>query len=369
MPKKIKKLFNKSKKNIKNKKKRKMKKKKNVLRGGHMFSRFGFGRSKTKNTKYSELAHNNISGSIIEDVIEGVKQNSTISVILNSITLSELKKLCNALKTNNSVKEIDFTNCKFGDDGLKVLVEALSINPTKNALKLNLSGNNIGPEGIKKLVDKLAIKREDYYKKKIQPFIKLEELNLSNNPLTKQGVVTLSKAIHPVYESIISLKKLNLSETGIDKDKYDYRFGIADAFTKTDAKGKYNNIEELDLSNNNIGIGKKHNDLADLASILKGNSKLKKLNLSNNPMTDADIINLNILMFCDPKNSITELNLSNTDINNDMFKIMQYSIDDFINKDNTINLSGNPFTEDFIKSIMTHPKSMNIILNNKETYV
>ena len=209
--------------------------------------------------------------------------------------------------------------------------------------------------------------------------IRIKELNLSNNPLTNTGVNALSKALHPGYENIQTLKKLNLSGTGIGTGEKHERFGIADALANmgNEYNTLYSNIEELDLSNNKLGKNGM-NDLAHFASII-GNPNLKKLNLSNNKMEDDDVTHLNMIMdsnlmygrdSTEPGNSINELNLSNTDITDNMFRNMSMYINNFINRGkdkgeaNIIDLSNNKFSQDFKTSIMKHESSANIILKN-----
>ena len=110
-----------------------------------------------KNPSFQNIIISSIS---YEDFLQKMDDNNLLSSSNDLEELIELwgiQRFSNALKVNNTVKELYLSHDNFGDEEIKYLSEALKVN--NSLTKLNLSYNNIGDEGIKYLSEALKFNK------------------------------------------------------------------------------------------------------------------------------------------------------------------------------------------------------------------
>ena len=234
-------------------------------------------------SRFWELEELNLSNNPLDD--------SNISSSLESILL----RVCRLRKLNLSgcglkqshldscfwnLEELDLSNNPLGDSNISSFFESIHEN-TPELKKLNLSCCGLKQFHLHSLL------------------WKLEELNLSNNPL---GDSNISSFLESIHENTLELKMLNLSGCGLKQFHWDSHFW---------------ELEELDLSNNPLGDSSMGTTLfrelfrpSEQKSILHLCSMiwLKKLNLSDCGLKTWPYV------VHQPLN-LEELNLSNNFIN------------------------------------------------------
>jgi len=91
---------------------------------------------------------------------------------------SGLNALADAFRVNGALTSLDISNNRMGDDGVKLICEALKQNSSLKVLDLNASytrGGEIGPQGAQYLVDMLSVNGG------------LTSIKMSGNDLTDSG--------------------------------------------------------------------------------------------------------------------------------------------------------------------------------------
>ncbi|KAJ6243251.1 ankyrin repeat [Anaeramoeba flamelloides] len=260
------------------------------------------------------------------DLLINVLLNNTLHCLQhlnlsdNKITSKDSKLIRKFIENSKHMNELNLENCKLSLDSIKNII--LSIKNENNALKslkLNLSKNDLGPEGCHLIVLNL-------YDSKILKSLKLNEvlftdvsmgliiasfknnssllnLSLARNIKANEENETTIKEICLLLEN----KRSNLTSLDISGDKNKYYIGsnlskIFNSLLKNDK------LTCLNISNNRL----KTPDIQLLCKILKENKTIRKLNFSGNLITNTSMENFtNALM-----------------INNTLMKIYDL-IDDF----------------------------------------
>ncbi|XP_036418048.1 ribonuclease inhibitor-like [Colossoma macropomum] len=161
------------------------------------------------------------------------------------------------------LEKLQLEYCNIKDEGCATLIEALKSNPSLQLRELNLSWNDPGQSGLKKLSDLL----ED-------PHCKLEKLELESCGIKGGGCAALVEALKSNPSS--HLRELNLSNNNL---------GDSGAKALSDLlKDPHCKLEKLQLSHCKIS----GEDCAALDSALKSNpsSHLRELDLSCNHRAD-----------------------------------------------------------------------------------
>jgi Ran GTPase-activating protein (RanGAP) involved in mRNA processing and transport len=173
-----------------------------------------------------------------------------------------MKNICDALKTNKSIKKIVFKNVWFylynREKYINFIVEILKGNTTFT--EVNLDKNGIGDDGAAALAD--ALKENT----------SITELNVGNNHIGDAGVTALAEAL-----------KMNRTLTTLSIPSESIRSNITDitdvgAIALAEALKNNRTLRTLNISNNSIdAVG-----AAALAEALKQNKTLEELDISYN---------------------------------------------------------------------------------------
>ncbi|XP_038657033.1 uncharacterized protein LOC119968004 [Scyliorhinus canicula] len=207
----------------------------------------------------------------------------------NTLTDYCAKDLATALNTNQSLTNLNLSNNKLGDPGVKLLSvalrnpdckiqklclcdvtlthccaedlsSALSIN--QSLTDLNLGNNNLGDSGMKLLSAALR-----------NPACKIQRLRLNDNTLTDSCAEDLASAV----STNLSLTDLNLNMNKLGDSGMKL---LSAALQNPDCK-----IQRLDLGQNVLT----DSCAEDLASALSTNQSLMSLNLNSNSFTDQSV--------------------------------------------------------------------------------
>ncbi|KAJ5074657.1 ynein regulatory complex subunit 5 [Anaeramoeba ignava] len=283
-----------------------------------------------RNLEVFRVAHNNISGIGLAEIVECAAYNSNMQVLdladqrggritttenlskafctlfdltisLKTLRLNKsgvafaiTKPVMDSLAKNHTLKEIDLSFCRISDSHLSAIGEMLAYNSSIE--KINLKSNSITGSGLETLCTRIEQARAQF-PKKVKPSA-LRELILDKNRLNSGGIRKLyGKIIGSKLLNILPLVHLSLVSCGL---------GTEAATAIGDNLAKNTNLVFLDLSNNNIGrhgvkslcrgllsnITLTHLDLtcnslgstgaAAFASVLKSNTHLQILNLYGN---------------------------------------------------------------------------------------
>ncbi|XP_059817167.1 NACHT, LRR and PYD domains-containing protein 3-like [Hypanus sabinus] len=205
------------------------------------------------------------------------------------LTDSGAEDLPSALSTNPSLTELDLSNNKLGDSGVKLVSAALR-NPECKIQKLELRDVGLTDSGAEDLVSALSTNPS------------LTELDLSNNKLGDSGVKLVSAALRNPECKIqkLGLRNVDLTDSGAED--------LASALSTNPS------LTELYLSNNKLGdsgvklvsaalrnpeckiqklglrgVGLTDSGAEDLVSALSTNPSLTVLYLGSNPLTDRSV--------------------------------------------------------------------------------
>ncbi|XP_048051929.1 NACHT, LRR and PYD domains-containing protein 12-like isoform X2 [Megalobrama amblycephala] len=214
------------------------------------------------------------------------------SAVLNgcNITAEGCAALALALRSNSHLKEVDLSVNKIGGRGLTLLSDGLK-DPHCKLEKLKLYDCNITDEGCAALTS--ALRSNSH----------LRELNLSDNKIGDEGLTLLSDGLKDPH---CKLEKLTLYDCNITSE------GCA---ALTSVLRSNSHLKELGLSQNKIGgrgltllsdgLKDSHCKLenlwlydcditaescAALASALRSNSHLREINLSENKIRDEGVM-------------------------------------------------------------------------------
>ncbi|XP_073729791.1 ribonuclease inhibitor-like [Misgurnus anguillicaudatus] len=231
---------------------------------------------------------------------------STLATVLSNTNLKELdishnnlldsgvEKLQNELKnTNCKLEKLRMSTCSITEAGYNSLALALELNPS-HLTELDLTGNDPGESGVKKLID---VPKKSNCTLKTLKFLEgpaeeacrnlmkvlnenpllMRELNLSKNTL---GNTTVNQLAALLRDKHCKLKKIQLCECSIKVKQCE----ILTAALRSNPSY----LRELSLSNNKIKNGVKH-----IGDLLKDpNCKLENLELRNCSLIDEDYSSL-----------------------------------------------------------------------------
>ncbi|XP_072893924.1 NACHT, LRR and PYD domains-containing protein 3-like [Hemitrygon akajei] len=196
------------------------------------------------------------------------------------LTDSGAEDLASALSTNPSLIELDLSDNKLGDSGVKLVSAALR-NPDCKIQKLWLRMVGLTNSGAADLASGLITNRS------------LMELNLSGNKLGDSGVKLVSAAL---WNQECKIQKLELMEVSLTDS------GAEDLVS---ALSTNPSLTDLNLSDNKLG----DSALKLVSAALRNpECKIQKLRLNNVGLTDSGAEDLVSVFSTNP--SLTELNMS-----------------------------------------------------------
>jgi Ran GTPase-activating protein (RanGAP) involved in mRNA processing and transport len=187
----------------------------------------------------------------------------------------DFKDLSAVLSRNKALNHLDLADTNMDVEGVEVLMAALSENYRSEVKTLLLGGNNLGPDGAKKIGRALS-----------RPPRLLVALNLENNSFGDSGCSSICRALR-VNKTI---QHLDLSDNGI---------GPAAGHDWAVAIQKNATLIFLSLSWNKMGI----KGLLELVSGLQHNITLKYLNIIGNgasPDTGTALIEASLFSNTNP---------------------------------------------------------------------
>nr|XP_055065224.1 uncharacterized protein LOC129447483 [Misgurnus anguillicaudatus] len=211
----------------------------------------------------------------------------------NRLLDSGVKQLCNELK-KSKLQILKLPNCSITEEGYKSLASALESNPS-HLTELDLTGNDPGESGVKNLIDVLQRSLSVCDERQQNPLL-LKELNLSTKKLDDTKVKQLAALLEDKH---CKLKTLLLSDCGLTERSCST---LATVLSNT-------SLKELDISNNNLldsGVEKLQIGLKNT------NCKLEKLRMSTCSITEAGYNSLALALELNPSH-LTELDLTGND--------------------------------------------------------
>ncbi|XP_022780619.1 NACHT, LRR and PYD domains-containing protein 3-like isoform X2 [Stylophora pistillata] len=301
------------------------------------------------------------------------------------IGVAECSALANVLGTSPfaSISAVDLSDNKISVMGARQLTQKLLL-PGKGPTKeLNVQGNVLGDEGLQELTEALK-KRECRLKtlnvadnyissdgiSKLSSALEsntcLEELNLSCNQICSQGVEHLSNVLQ-VEKGKIS--KLNLSWNDIGDDGVTRLVSFKQstlnlAWNNIGMRGVHslisifhtlNNLQELDLSGNNIeSVGIE----ALLPCFMDANCKIRCLELNHCQIQDEGVIHCLKILNC-LQNQITRLGLAGNNITNAGVEKIAEALTSLECRVTILNLSSNLIGDSGVESLSKSLSSPN----------
>ena len=207
--------------------------------------------------------------------------SSVEGVNRNRLTAAGIKNLEKFLKINLFIENLNICGNSIKDEGFIILSKGLNNN--QSLYQLNISNNDIHHNGL-------------YQGLKLISLCKLYSLNLSNNPILDEGLKRLTDSL----KSFNNLHKLNVSNCGFEFSGFEHLLNALQYIKR---------IEYLNVSGNNIKsenfenlkpcfstFGVKILNMSKcslgnestyiLGDCISGNETIKKLNISDNKITD-----------------------------------------------------------------------------------
>lgn len=276
---------------------------------------------KLSKLKKLNLNDNKMSSDVSEDLAEVISNNNSLTELLlsNNNLQSSAIVICNALTKISTIKKLNFNNNYLPGHLSKGLADVVNNNPYLEELYLSnnplqssihilfetlqsvsklkvLNFNNIS------IKDTMLDTAASYLALAIEKNLYLEELYLSSCNFQKSAII-LFQAI----KGVSMLKKLNLNSNAMTGE-------VADTLAAAIKHNAF--LEELHLSNNNFKIS-----AFVIVKAIARLTKLKKLNLNKNGMSRevaehlADVIKYNT--------NLEELFLSNNDFGSSTLLIVK----------------------------------------------
>ncbi|XP_065096621.1 NACHT, LRR and PYD domains-containing protein 12-like [Paramisgurnus dabryanus] len=258
--------------------------------------------------------------------LAGVLSSNTIlkemDLSNNRLLDSGVKQLCNKLKTSK-LQILKLSNCSITEEGYKSLASALESN-SSHLTVLDLTGNDPGESGVKKLTD---------VQKKSNGTLKT--LRFLKGPADEgcQYVMNVLK------ENPLLMKVLNLSTKTLDDKKVKQLAAILE--------DKHCKPKTLQL--NYCGLTEQ--SCSTLAGILKSNSSLNELDISNNTLRDSGVEKLqNGLKSSNCKLKI--LRMSECSITEEGYKSLASALESNPSHLSELDLTGNDPGESGVKMLI-----------------
>ena len=233
------------------------------------------------------LACNNITTEGAKKIADAIKVTKTLQKLYlhsNNISNDGAAAISDSLKINVSLQELILASNDITTEGAKKIAEAIQV--TKTLQKLYLHSNNISDDGAAAISDSLKIN------------VSLQELILAENNITNEGAKKIAEAIKVTK----TLQKLDLDSNKISDDG---AVAISDSL-------KINvSLQELILAENNIT----NEGAKKIAEAIKVTKTLQKLHLDSNNISDdgaaaiSDSLKINV--------SLQELILAENNITNE----------------------------------------------------
>ncbi|XP_062892829.1 ribonuclease inhibitor-like isoform X1 [Mobula hypostoma] len=240
-----------------------------------------------------DLAYNELGDSGVKLVSEALRKPECkiqkLGLRCVGLTAAGVVDLTSALSTNRSLTELDLSNNKLGDSGVKLVFEALrnseceiqrlglqcvdltaagvvdlasALSRNKSLTDLDLAYNELRDSGVKLVSEALR-----------KPECKIQRLGLWSVDLTAAAVVDLASALS-TNRSLTELD-VGANELGDSGMKL-----LSEALRKRECK-----TQKLGLQ----CVGLTAAGVVDLASALSTNRSLTELNLSNNELRDSGV--------------------------------------------------------------------------------
>ncbi|XP_048025519.1 uncharacterized protein LOC125254758 isoform X11 [Megalobrama amblycephala] len=260
------------------------------------------------------------SCSALATVLRSNSSLKELDISNNNQQDSGVKKLQNTLEnTNCTLEKLSLSDCSISEEGYKALASALRSNPS-HLIELDLTGNDPGQSGVKELNDLLqdqkchlktlrflgsAADEACQYLTGIvgeNPLL-LRELNLSEHELVDRNVNQITALLKDKH---CKLNTLMLNNNSITAEGC---AALTSAFNSNPS-----NLIKLDLSGNKLGnsgmekiclllkntqcrlerlklrdCGLTEESCSALATVLRSNSSLKELDISNNNLQDSGV--------------------------------------------------------------------------------
>ena len=216
-----------------------------------------------------------------QESITDLNVSSVEGVNRNRLTAAGIKNIERFLKKNLFIENLNICGNSIKDEGFIILSRGLNNN--QSLYKLNISNNDIHHKGLNQGLNLITI-------------CKLYSLNISNNPIMDEGLKKLTDSL----KNFNNLHKLNVSNCGFEFPGFEHLLNALQYIKR---------IEYLNVSGNNIKsenfenlkpcfstFGVKILNMSKcslgnestyiLGDCIAGNETIKKLNISENKITD-----------------------------------------------------------------------------------
>uniref|UniRef100_A0A8C1LW54 NACHT domain-containing protein n=1 Tax=Cyprinus carpio TaxID=7962 RepID=A0A8C1LW54_CYPCA len=284
------------------------------LDGGKLSALFMDSHNKLEKIKLNNCRLTEKSCSVLATVLSSKTILKEVNLNNSLLLDSGVKKICEGLKNPVcELKILKLSDCSITEEGYKALASALRSNPS-HLIELDLTGNDPGQSGVKQLSDLLqdpncqlktlrflgpAADEACQYVTGIvgkNPLL-LKELNLSERKL---GDTILNQITALLQDKHCKLNTLTLRKCGLTEESCS---ALATVLRSNSS------LKELDMSNNNLqdsGVKKLQSGLEDT------NCTLKKLRLSDCSITEEGYKALTSALRSNPSHLI-ELDLTGND--------------------------------------------------------
>ncbi|XP_016374863.1 LOW QUALITY PROTEIN: protein NLRC5-like [Sinocyclocheilus rhinocerous] len=205
---------------------------------------------------------------------------------------SGVKEICKGL-TKSKLEKLKLSNCSITEEGYKALASALRSNPS-HLIELDLRGNDPGPSGVKQLSDLLQSKK-----------CSLKTLRFLQSPAA-DVYQYLTSVLHT---NLLLERELNLSERKLDLKTVNQLAALLQ-----DKHCKFNKLQLC-------GCGLAEQSCSALATVLRSNSSLKELDMSNNNLQDSGVKKLKSGLE-NTDCTLEKLRLSNCSISEEGYKAL-----------------------------------------------
>ncbi|XDV23257.1 hypothetical protein PO909_027917, partial [Leuciscus waleckii] len=223
----------------------------------------GVKKSKLKIMKLSNCDLTEESCSALASVLSSSSISLTdLDLSNNNLQDSGVNLLSDGLKENVKVENLRLSDCSITEEGYKALASALRSNPS-HLIELDLTGNDPGQSGVKELSDL-----------QLDPNCQLKTLRFLKSPAADEACQYVIKHLckNPLFLSELNLNTHKIGDTRVNQ--------IAALL-----QDKHCKINTLKLRN----CGLTEESCSALATVLRSNSSLKELDMSNNNLQDSGV--------------------------------------------------------------------------------
>ncbi|XDV28548.1 hypothetical protein PO909_031819 [Leuciscus waleckii] len=204
------------------------------------------------------------SCSALATVLRSNSSLKELDISNNNLQDSGVKKLQNGLEnTNCTLERLRLSDCSISEEGYKALASALRSNPS-HLIDLDLRGNDPGQSGVKELSDLLQDQN-----------CQLKTLRLLQSPDADEACKYLTEDFY--IKNPLLLRELNLSEHELGDTRVNQIAALL--------KDKHCKLNTLELRK----CGLTEESCSALATVLRSNSSLKELDISNNNLQDSGV--------------------------------------------------------------------------------